>query len=337
MIVKITNRREARERPVRGFSIIELLVAFSVLAILMAILLGAVPPVTSTWIESERRIETYQRARGALELITRELTPAVVDTRMQFVVLPGEKVLEVGAENVAPGSPALFWMAPLGEAGELRCVGYYLFRDDEKGFHRLKRIYIEPDNPDGYYPRLVNLEDARDLSMRTDPVTAKWFLENLDEAAFDEQDPDNDSVIVSSAADGVIAFWVQCYDLLGNPVPWLSQAPNHPSSDLMYNSAAYFQMATTLPFDSGETTEFLRLSKQVMKAHRVPSEVEITIVTIDTAVIAQGFEIPTMESLVVDGKMDMDGSVQLFLSKLELAGIRGAEVFTTKVKLVNGT
>lgn len=333
--MQLANRRARTLK--RGFSLVELLVAFSVLSILMAILLGAVPSVTSTWIESERRIETYQRARGALELMTRELTPAVVDTRMQFIVMPGDQLVGAGAETVAPGSPALFWMAPLGQGGELRCVGYYLFRDDEKGFHRLKRIYIEPDNPDEYFPRLVNKEDARDLSMRTDPVTAKWFLSNLDDRAFDEQDPTNDSAVVSTAADGVIAFWVQCYDLLGNPVTWLSEAENHPSSDLIYNSAAYFQMATTLPFDSGETTDYLRLTKLVMKAHRVPSEVEITIVTIDTAVIAQGQQIPLMENLLVDGKLDMDGSVQLFLGNLEGAGIRGAEVFTTKVKLVNGT
>ncbi len=321
----------------RGFSVLELLVAFSVLSILMVILLAAVPPVTSTWIESERRIETYQRARGALELLTRELTPAVVDTRMQFVVLPGEDLQDVGALNVAPLSPALFWMAPLGTSGELRCVGYYLFRDDEKQFFRLKRVYIKPDNPDGYYPRLINRENARDITMRTDPLSARWFLENLNELAFDEQDPDNDAVIVSTAADGVIAFWVQCFDLLGNPVTWLSQAKNHPSNDLIYNSSAYFQMATTKPFDSGESTEFLRKTTQVMKANRVPTEIEITLVTIDSGLLAREFEIPPMESLLIDGKLDMDGSVQLFSKRLKEAGIDGTEIFTTRVKLVNGT
>lgn len=333
--VSTAQRREVRRRG--GFSVVELLVAFTVLSVLMTILLAAVPSVTSTWIESERRIETYQRARGALELLTRELTPAVVDTRMQFVVLPGEELESAGAGNLAPLSPALFWMAPLGRNGELRCVGYYLFRDEERDFHRLKRIYIRPDNPDGYFPRLVNMENTRDLSMRTDPVSARWFLENLDEKAFDEQDPENDSVVVSTAADGVIAFWVQCYDLLGSPVPWLSEQRNHPSSDLIYNSSAYFQMATTMPFDSGETTEFLRQTKQVMKANRVPSEIEISIVTIDTSILAKDRVIPPMESLVVDGKLDMEGSVRLFLRQLQDAGIDGAEVFTTRVKLVNGT
>jgi hypothetical protein len=69
----------------------------------------------------------------------------------------------------------------------------------------------------------------------------------------------------------------------------------------------------------------------------VPAEIEISIVTIDTALLAKEREIPPMESLLLDGKLDMDGSVQLYLQNLEDAGIRGAEVFTTRVKLVNGT
>jgi type II secretory pathway pseudopilin PulG len=320
-----------------AFSIVEMIVAFSVMAVLMSILLAAVPPVTSTWIESGRRIETYQRARGALEMITRELTPAVVDTRMQFIVLPGEELADAGAENVAPLSPALLWMAPLGESGALRCVGYYLFRDGERGFYRLKRIYIRSDDPEGNFPRMVNREDARDLSMRTDPVSARWFTDHWDMKTFDEEDPQNKGVVVSTAADGVVAFWVQCQDLLGNPVPWLSKTKNHPKSELIYNSAAYFQMATTVPFDSGESTEFLRETPQVMKANRLPAEIEISLVTVDESLLAKDREIPEMESVFVGRVLDMDASVQLYLQRLRELGIDEAEVFTTRVKLVNGT
>ena len=321
----------------RGMSLIELLVASSVVTVLMVILLAAVPAVTSTWVESERRIETYQRARGALELVTRELTPAVIDTRMQFIVLPGELLETAGAAGISPNSPALIWMAPLGESGELRCVGYFLHRDVEKAFYRLKRIYIEPDNTDGYFPRLVNFGDARDLTMRTDPVSARWFLDNWDEDAFNEEDPENDSLVVSTGTDGVVAFWVQCFDLLGNPVPWLSAAPNHPQSELIYNSSAYFQMATTVPFAQGNSTQFLQESANAMKANRLPAAVQISLVTIGDALLAKGRTIPEMESLLKDGTLDMEGSVEAYLERLRESGIEGAEVFSTKVKLVNGT
>ena len=36
--------------------------------------------------------------------------------------------------------------------------------------------------------------------------------------------------------------------LLGKPIPLLAKTGNHPKSPLYYNSAAFFQMATSLPF-----------------------------------------------------------------------------------------
>ena len=327
-----------------GFTLVEMLVAFAVLSGLMVLLLGAVTPVATLWRKAETRVETHQRARGALELLARELTPAVVDTRMQFVVLPGTELEDAGATGVAADSPALIWMAPLGRDGELRCVGYYLFRDQDRGFHRLKRIFIRPDLPDlpdvpnPYFPRLVNHEDTRDLSMRTDPVSAKWFLERWDEEAFAEEDLSNDRAFVSSVADGVLGFWVQCYDLLGNPVPSLSQARYHPRSTLIYNSAAYFQMATTRPFDSGNSTEFLAETPQVMKANRVPSEIEFGLVAVDETVALRDIRVPEMTSIRDErGVLDLEASIRETMKSLQSAGIRQAKAFTTRVKLVNGT
>ena len=326
-----------------AFSVVEFLVAFTIFAVLMTLLLGAVAPVTKAWMDSKRRVESHQRARGALELLTRELTPAVVDTRMQLVVVPGSLLTDAGAPHVAPESPALLWMAPLGTGGEIRCVGYYLFRDDKRQFYRLKRIFVQPrlgsenkQNPK--FPRLVNHDDTRDLSMRTNPTSADWFLDRWDEEAFDEVRLNENPPIVSTAADGVIGLWVQCHDLLGNPVPLLSKAKNHPKSELYYNSAAYFQMATTEPFDDGASTTYLAHTPQVMKANRVPSAVSITLVTIDSDVIVEGHQIPEIDNQFNDdGSLDMEASVRTFLDGLAANNVRGAEVFSTKVKLVNGT
>ena len=343
---RISPARRAAPRGAggRAFTLVELLVAMSVFSVLMVMLLGTISPVATSWRESQRKVESHQRARGALELLARELTPAVVDTRMQFIVMPAIELEEVGATLTAPESPALIWMAPLGKDGELRCVGYYLYRDDDRGFHRLKRLFIRPTNPhhpeerNHYFPRLVNFGDTRDLSMRTDPVKATWFLERWDERAFAEEDLENDEAVVSTAADGVVGFWVQCYDLLGNPIPWLSEATLHPRSRLMYNSAAYFHMATTLPFDDGSSTVYLAETPQVMKANRVPSEVEISLVTVDDAVLERGWKIPEMTNeLREDGSLDMEKSVRLMLEGLEKEGVDRYEVFTTRAKLVNGT
>jgi type II secretory pathway pseudopilin PulG len=326
-----------------AFSIVEFLVAFTIFAILMTLLFGSVAPVTKAWMDSKRRVESHQRARGALELLTRELTPAVVDTRMQLVVIPGEILSDVGAPHVAPESPALLWMAPLGTGGEIRCIGYYLYRDDARQFYRFKRIYIQPRLDDSTeqnprFPRLVNYDDTRDLSMRTNPTSAEWFLSRWDEDAFDEVKLRKVPPIVSTAADGVIGLWVQCHDLLGNPVPLLSKSKHHPKSDLFYNSAAYFQMATTEPFDDGSSTTYLAETPQVMKANRIPSAISITLVTIDSDVVIEGRQIPVIENTFnADGSLDMETSVRTFLDQLQANNVRGAEVFSTKVKLVNGT
>ncbi len=330
-----------------GLSLIELMVAFVIFAGLMVILVGAVEPVSRTWVESERKVLTYQRARGALELFSRELTPAVVDTRMQFAVIPGESLADLGAPGVVDGAPVVLWMAPLGRFGDMRSVGYYLFRDEDRDLYRLKRIFVKPFREDGeeneYFPPVGNSKNIEDLEresleMRTSPTEANWFLERWDARAFEEEDAFNQEAIVSTAADGVLAFWVQCYDILGNPIPWLSEVDKHPKSDMIFNSAAFFQQANVEPFENGATTVFLKQTPHTMKANRLPAEVEVTLVTIDDDVSLQGFEIPPMTThLQPDGALDLEKSVDAFQQALKTNGISRFRTFSTRVKLVGGS
>ncbi len=315
----------------------ELLLAMTVLTILLLLLMSAVAIITDVWVESERTIQSNQRARASLELFTREITPAVVDTRMQFIVAPGKNLEKVGAQNIALNSPAVLWMAPLGKGGELRCIGYYLYRNEKNNHYRLKRIYIRKDNENGYFPKLIDLVNARNLDIRTDPVSSGWFIYNWDSQAFDDTSTYNQKVIVSTVADGVIAFWVQCLDLLGNPIPLVSESQYHPHSDLLFNSAAYFHMATSTPFDNGDSFVFLAKTPFVMKAHRLPAEMEISIITVGDVVLKRGLSMPQMENVLrKNGSLDIEGSVKLHIKKLEESGITEVEVYTTRVKLTNG-
>ena len=159
---------------------------------------------------------------------------------MQFVVLPAEELGKAGAMHIVSNTPAILWMAPLGEQGSLRCIGYYLFREETERVSRLKRIYISPENK-AFFPRMLDIRNPGDTTTRTSAVNADWFLRNWNAKAFNEEDIENDSVIVSTVADNVIGLWIQCIDMLGNPIPWLSNAPNHPKSELIYNSAATFK------------------------------------------------------------------------------------------------
>ena len=325
-----------------AFTLIELLVSIALLSLLLLILAAVTESASRAWREGQSRTETYQSARTALEIMARELTPAVVDTRMQFVVAPGSLLTKAGAQHVAPDSPVMLWMAPLGEEGGLRCVGYYLFRDEARKFYRLKRLYIAPTDVNGkeakYFPRMINLNDPRDPKLRTNAVDADWFTRRWDASAFDEEDPNNDETVVSSAADGVIAFWVQTLDVLGNPVPLLSKASQHPPSSLAYNSAAYFQVATTVPFENDRSFVYLAKTAQTMKANRVPAAVDLTVITLDHALLARGVQVPQQTNVLdANGALDVEASLREFETRLRESRIYNARTFTTRAKLVNGS
>ncbi|HET6409008.1 MAG TPA: prepilin-type N-terminal cleavage/methylation domain-containing protein [Chthoniobacteraceae bacterium] len=330
-----------------GITLTELLVSMGILTFLMLILSSATESAGRAWRDGQARTDTYQSARSALELMARELSSAVVDTRMQFVIGPSTMISNVVrktspelADKFSEGAPIALWMAPLGEDGSLRCVGYYVHRDPVKRFYRLKRLLIGPptserDSP--FFPRMLNLRNAKDVTLRTSPINAQWFTRSWTSQAFDDEDPLNEDVVVSAAADGVIALWLQPVDLLGNPVPSLASASNHPKSSLYYNSAAYFQAATTTPFEDGTSFRYLAETRQSMKGNRLPAFMDIAVITLDGKEIARGDNIP--EQLNVfdkSGTLDLEASRREYERNLQDAGIRTARAFTTRARLING-
>lgn len=330
-----------------GFTLTELLVSMVILTFLLLILSSATESAGRAWRDGQARTDSYHTGRSALELIGRELSSAVVDTRMQFVVGPSTTISNVVrktspelAEKFAKEAPIALWMAPLGEDGSLRCVGYYLHRDPEKHFYRLKRIQIAPPSDEKespFFPKMLNLRNAKDITLRTNPTDAQWFTRSWKAQAFDDEDPENEDVVVSSAADGVIALWIRAIDVLGQPIPLLSTATNHPKSALYYNSAAYFQVATSTPFEDGTSFKYLTETKQSMKGNRLPAFVDITIVTLDGKTISRGFKIPEqINELDKNGALDLERSVADYENRLLDTGIRNARTFTTRARLING-
>jgi Tfp pilus assembly protein PilW len=102
-----------------GVTLTELLVSMGILTFLMLILSSATESAGRAWRDGQARTDTYQSARTALELMARELSSAVIDTRMQFVIGPSTTVSNVVrktdpelAEKFASESPILLWMAP---------------------------------------------------------------------------------------------------------------------------------------------------------------------------------------------------------------------------------
>ncbi len=320
----------------------EVTVSVALLTFLMLMLAQMTDTTSRVWRQGASRVEAYQSARASLEGLGRELAPALVDSRMQFAVGPGDLLTTAGAHNVAPGSPAVLWMAPLGTEGSLRCVGYYLYRDDSLKFYRLKRIFIGPTDSSGspspFYPQMVDLTNPSDPSVEPTPTDASWFTRAWNANAFNEEDPANTEAVVSSFADGVIAFWVQPLDTLDNPIPAVCNSSIHPPSALYFNSAAYFESATSTAFDNGQSFTYLAKTGQSLKANRTPAAIAITVVVIDSATLARGVSIPQQGNLYdANGALNVTASVQAFTDALQQNKIFNARTFCTRIKLVNGS
>lgn len=67
-----------------AFSLLELLVAVSVLSILLVILLNIVQGATSLWRGSENKVEAYREARAALQVMSSDLKSILPTTNTDF-------------------------------------------------------------------------------------------------------------------------------------------------------------------------------------------------------------------------------------------------------------
>ena len=67
-----------------AFSLLEVLVAISVLSILLVILLNIVQNATSLWRGAENKVEAYREARAALQVVSSDLKNIVPTTNSNF-------------------------------------------------------------------------------------------------------------------------------------------------------------------------------------------------------------------------------------------------------------
>ena len=145
-----------------GFSLIEILVAMTVLAVLLVILLSMVDGATRLWRESERRVDSYREARAALNLITDDLSSFYASPDQHFfsVALESSEIEDLvnGAASPSEGH-ALFFITslsrsaqdPTGNRSDLCTVGYFLAfgkssqSATDKGSYNLYRYFLSSD------------------------------------------------------------------------------------------------------------------------------------------------------------------------------------------------
>jgi len=169
----------------------------------------------------------------------------------------------------------------------------------------------------------------------------------------------------SVVSDGVIAFWVRCLDKNGDAIPWLYQSSLYSAASpavttLKFNSAAAFIPAilgshtnlvtsdpTSFAFTSPPNgisvldTAGSTLNNSVtgtVAANRLPSAVELTIVTLDSRTLARNPTIPAIPTPpATGGAADIPNEIQTFMNSLVTNNIKTAKAFSTTIRLVNGT
>lgn len=68
----------------RAFTLIELMVAMAVLAVLVVMLLGLVDSASKLWRANESRVDAYRETRAALNIIRRDMDKALAGTNTNF-------------------------------------------------------------------------------------------------------------------------------------------------------------------------------------------------------------------------------------------------------------
>ncbi len=331
----------------RAFTILELLVAMSVLLLIVLAVAGLASGASRIWLQSERNVEQYQNGRAILELISRELAQAANGPRLQFIDSPGgipwpstsnephQAIVSGGGMSTS----SLFWQTPVSRSvvgsdsapvpvSDLSIVGYYLARYDAppggRGRFQLRRVFIPPTlaannnaNPQ------FHLYDAT-----PDKATATWIT-GLSADAFDTTKP---SSVVSVVSDGIVGFWTRCFDETGQPVDWMYPQTRSPA-DAKFNSAGCFQPAVVT---SNQRLHWTNPSL-TGQTFRLPSSVELTLVTVDQRAVTQAAaNMPQVPSF--DSPSGVLTSIDALNNALRnTPHIQTARTFSTRVYLSNAS
>jgi len=186
-----------------AFSLIELMVGVSLLALLVVMLSGIFGGVSKTWLAGYSSNERFQNVRAITGVITTELQSALLPVNrtdkagLQMIVNPS------AVSSVYRNPDAFFWQSPASPDltfGDVAVTGYFVRWD---GFRPLLcRLSIS--NPDPNF--LIYSQSGGSVAWLTDAI--------LETAA-----PANKAGLYKGLiAENVVALFVQCLDAKGRPI-----------------------------------------------------------------------------------------------------------------------
>lgn len=295
------NKTKDGHDPASAFTLVELLIAMTILSLLVVLTASLLSGVSRAWISGEQQVETFQDGRAITELISRELSQAVISSRLQLVQNPS---FPPGL-NQRANSDSIFWQAPATSttSGDLAEIGYYLTAD-----YQLKRFFVPPTDTNNY-----QIFSAPNQPTDNSALWVTSFVTNT---------------LSNTVSEGVLAFWVRCLDRNGDLIPWLSSNAVG-VGPLKFNSAGHFQ-----PAIPGQVSSFKYTNQPTTaQAHLLPSAIEVTLITIDLKTMRRSPAIPAMPSSA--GPQDIPTAINTFSQQLISNNIKTARTFTTRVRLPN--
>jgi type II secretory pathway pseudopilin PulG len=183
-----------------AFTLLEMLVATTVLVLMLTILLSIVTNVSQHWQRAEGMKTRQQAARQILETISRDLEsavfpiPATNDLSFQFLVNPADQPTLVPYEN----PQAAFWQAAAGSGtsqGDIVEVGYFICWAASGVHSEIRRLRVPSNQADIFSspkPWLSAEKLEADAPGTDDIVSQKGLL-----------------------AENVIGLWIQPYNRQG--------------------------------------------------------------------------------------------------------------------------
>lgn len=263
------SRGATRSRKGPAFTLIELLVATAILSLVLVLILSVIGQATTVWRRSTDKIESFQGARMAFDILTRNLSQATLNSYLDYdnpsqpkkYLRKSElKFLCTNAGGAGLGTPgtgqAVFFQAPAsltndtpnfgGLEGLLNTVGYYVeFGSDAAQKPNFVRA------PDKYRYRLMQLLVPTEDNKVYSASSNGWITNFSDDAL--------------PVADNIIALIIRPQDPGMKSVP--ASLPGVQPPDL----------TTDYEYDSSESFGTV----QPLTSNQLPPVIQVTMVAID--------------------------------------------------------
>jgi prepilin-type N-terminal cleavage/methylation domain-containing protein len=84
MLTEVRSQKSEVRKRKAGFTLMELMVSVAILIMMVGLLFSAFNQTSKAWTQGENRVETFQGARAALDMMGREIAQAMANTNLPF-------------------------------------------------------------------------------------------------------------------------------------------------------------------------------------------------------------------------------------------------------------